>query len=202
MKSALMTTASHTGRPSGQPIVDGDTPAGAFAIGSGHVSPAEALDPGLVYDISPSDYVAHLCTLGYSGEEVRAVTHKNVSCGEILRRRPGFSLNYPSISAMFKGGGGRRKVIWRAVTNVGRAGSVYTARVEAPEGVRVRVKPRRLTFKKVGQVLRFKIWMVSMKKKKSQSHHAEGHLTWVSSGSGGGMGYTVRSPISVTWKNK
>ena len=44
IKSALMTTASQV-RNNGSPITGGP-----FAIGSGHVDPNKAVDPGLVYD--------------------------------------------------------------------------------------------------------------------------------------------------------
>ncbi|GLT54084.1 hypothetical protein SLA2020_273130 [Shorea laevis] len=69
IKSAIMTTADITDH-SGKPIMDGDKPAGVFATGAGHVNPGKALDPGLIYDIQPDEYITHLCTLGYTTSEI------------------------------------------------------------------------------------------------------------------------------------
>ncbi|CAA2970203.1 subtilisin-like protease, partial [Olea europaea subsp. europaea] len=37
-----------------------------FAIGSGHVISPEAIDPGLVYDIQPEEYICYLFGLNYT----------------------------------------------------------------------------------------------------------------------------------------
>ncbi|KAG6500219.1 hypothetical protein ZIOFF_040062 [Zingiber officinale] len=57
--------------------MDGNDKATLFATGAGHVSPSRAVDPGLVYDIEPDDYVAHLCSIGYDQGEVFVITHRN-----------------------------------------------------------------------------------------------------------------------------
>ncbi|KAF5482495.1 hypothetical protein F2P56_003060 [Juglans regia] len=70
----------------------------------------------------------------------------NVSCHYLLQMNRGFSLNYPSISVIFK----RRttgKKIKRRLTNVGSPNSIYSMEVRAPEGVKVKVKPKKLIFK-------------------------------------------------------
>ncbi|EXB46027.1 Subtilisin-like protease SDD1 [Morus notabilis] len=198
VKSAIMTTA-HVTDHSGRPIMDGDKPAGVFALGAGHVNPQRALDPGLVYDIRPGEYVTHLCTLGYTDLEVFSVTHKNVSCREILTINKGFSLNYPSISVIFKRGTGS-KMIKRRLTNVGSPNSIYSLEIEAPQDVKVRVKPRRLVFTRINQVLSYRVWFISRKRSVVQSHsYAQGHLTWVNAKN---SLYRVRSPISIAWTNK
>ncbi|KAJ6728958.1 SUBTILISIN-LIKE PROTEASE SBT1.2 [Salix viminalis] len=139
----------------GHPIMDGDKPAGVFAIGAGHVNPERALGPGLVYDIRPDDYVTHLCTLRYTRSDIFTITHRNVSCNDLLQMNRGFSLNYPSISIIFKHGT-TSKMIKRQVTNVGSPNSIYSVEVSAPEGVKVRVRPQRLVFKHVNQSLSYK----------------------------------------------
>ncbi|XP_062079613.1 subtilisin-like protease SBT1.2 [Humulus lupulus] len=199
VKSAIMTTADVTDH-SGKPIMDWNKPAGVFAVGAGHVNPVRALDPGLVYDTKPDEYVTHLCTLGYTASEVFSVTHKNVSCHQILMMNRGFSLNYPSISVIFKSGM-RSKMISRRVTNVGSPNSIYSLEIGAPQGVKVIVKPKRLIFTRKNQVLNYKVWFISRKRagKDSDASYAQGHLTWVNAYKGL---YRVRSPISVTWKNK
>lgn len=198
IKSAIMTTADvtdHTGRP----ILDEDQPAGAFAMGAGNVNPQRALDPGLVYDIRPDDYVTHLCSIGYTRSEIFSITHRNVSCHAIMQVNRGFSLNYPSMSVIFKGGM-RRKMFSKRVTNVGSANSIYSVEVVAPEGVKVIVKPKRLVFEKMNQSLSYRVWFISRKRVRKGADtmtFAEGHLTWVHSQNGS---YRVRSPIAVTWK--
>ncbi|KAE9585522.1 hypothetical protein Lal_00017850 [Lupinus albus] len=200
IKSAIMTTAEvsdHKGRP----ILDEDKPAGPFALGAGHVNPQRALNPGLIYDIRPNDYINHLCSIGYTRSEIFSITHRNVSCNDIMKMNRGFSLNYPSISVMFKHGM-RRGMFRRRVTNVGSPNSIYSVEVVAPEGVKVIVKPKRLVFKQINQSLSYKVWFISRKnagKGADMMTFAEGSLTWVHSQNGS---YRVRSPIAVTWKSK
>lgn len=130
IRSALMTTADVTDHL-GKPIMDGDQPAGLFALGAGHVNPEKAVNPGLVYDILPTDYITHLCSLGYTRSEVFSVTHRNVSCHDLMQKNKGFTLNYPSISVTFRPSMSR-KIVKRRVTNVGSPDSIYSAEVMAP----------------------------------------------------------------------
>ncbi|KAK9281203.1 hypothetical protein L1049_004098 [Liquidambar formosana] len=198
IKSALMTTADITDH-SGKPIMDGNKPAEIFAIGAGHVNPERAINPGLIYDIRPDEYITHLCTLGYTRSEVFTITHRNVSCHEIMQRNRGFSLNYPSMSVIFRHGMTRKK-IKRRLTNVGSPNSIYSVEVMAPEGVKVRVKPRQLIFRHINQSLSYRVWFISRNKTGTgRMSFAQGHLTWVHSHQ---SFYKVRSPISVTWGYK
>lgn len=197
IKSAIMTTADaydHFGKP----IMDVNKPAGVFAVGAGHVNPQRAINPGLVYDIRPDEYVIHLCTLGYTRSEILTITHKNLSCHEILRMNRGFSLNYPSISVIFKRGR-TSAVIKRRLTNVGSPNSIYSVEVVAPEGVKVRVRPQRLIFNHINQSQSYKILLMSRKGfGNDRISFGQGQLTWVHSHN---SLYRVRSPISVTWKS-
>ncbi|KAF3676140.1 hypothetical protein T459_23615 [Capsicum annuum] len=162
IRSALVTTtdtADHLGKPS----MDGDAPAKFFAAGAGHVNPGRAIDPGLIYDIQVDEYSTHLCTIGYRNFEVFSITHRNVSCHDILQNNRGFTLNYPSISIIFRAGM-TRKMIKRRVTNVGNPNSIYSVDIMAPEGVKVRVKPRLLIFKHVNQRLSYRVWFISRRR--------------------------------------
>ncbi|KAL5792669.1 hypothetical protein ACOSP7_001263 [Xanthoceras sorbifolium] len=195
IKSAIMTTADANDH-FGKPIMDGNITAGVFAIGAGQVNPERAINPGLIYDIKPDDYVTHMCTLGYTRSQIFTITHRNISCHEISQMNRGFSLNYPSISVTFKHGK-TTKMIKRQLTNVGSPNSIYSLEVKAPNGVKVRVKPQRLVFKKMNQSLSYRIWFISRKRTgKGKISSAQGQLTWVHVNSL----YRVRSPISVTWK--
>ncbi|CAB4321724.1 unnamed protein product [Prunus armeniaca] len=196
IKSAVMTTAEVTDH-SGKPIMDGDKPAGVFAIGAGHVNPERAIDPGLIYDIRPEEYVTHLCSLGYTKSEILTITHRNVSCREILQMNKGFNLNYPSISVTFKHGM-RSKMIKRRVTNVGSPNSIYSLELMAPKEVKVKVKPQRLIFTDINQSLSYRVWFISRKRAgTAKMSFAQGQLTWVNSKN---SLHRVKSPFSVTWK--
>ncbi|KAE9463749.1 hypothetical protein C3L33_04278, partial [Rhododendron williamsianum] len=198
VKSAIMTTADVNDH-FGKPIMDGDKPAGVFATGAGQVNPEKAVNPGLIYDIQPDEYVTHLCTLGYTSPEIFAITHRNVSCHGILQKNRGFSLNYPSVSVIFKRGV-VRKMIKRRLTNVGSPNSIYSVEVVAPEGVEVRIKPRRLVFRHVNQSLSYIALFIPRNRTRTDTtNFAQGHLTWVESNNGLNR---VRSPVSVTWESK
>ncbi|CAO2839802.1 unnamed protein product [Amaranthus hypochondriacus] len=196
VKSAIMTTADATDHY-GKPIRDGNVPADHFSIGSGHINPSKAIDPGLIYDIKPDDYITHLCSLGYTRSEIFTISHRNISCKEILRKTRGFSLNYPSVSAIFYGNK-TVKVISRTVTNVGAPNSIYSVEVRAPEQAKIIVKPKKLLFRRVHQTLSYKVYVIAKKGAKSGST-AQGELRWVHSSN---TRYKVRSPITVSWTNK
>ncbi|KAM0894601.1 hypothetical protein ACQ4PT_024360 [Festuca glaucescens] len=67
LKSAIMTTSAN-GDSTGGPILDEQhNNAAYFTMGAGHVNPSNAMDPGLVYNISAKDYAAYIC--GQQGED-------------------------------------------------------------------------------------------------------------------------------------
>ena len=67
IKSALVTSAR-------QDILLSDnlTPANPFDFGGGHIMPNDALEPGLVYDVSDEEYDAFAC--GIASSAVTAVS--------------------------------------------------------------------------------------------------------------------------------
>ncbi|XP_066388780.1 subtilisin-like protease SBT1.2 [Miscanthus floridulus] len=200
VRSAIMTTADITDRQ-GKAIMDGGGDvgrAGVFAMGAGHVSPARAVDPGLVYDIQPADYVTHLCTLGYTHLEIFKITHTGVNCSAALRgdrNRGFFCLNYPSIAVALRNGA-RSAVLRRTVTNVGTPNSTYAVQVSAPPGVKVTVAPTTLSFVEFGEQRSFRV-TVDAPSPPAAKDSAEGYLVWKQSGGQGR--HVVRSPIGVTW---
>lgn len=77
-----MTTAD-VANAGGDPIEDeGFLPADVWATGAGHVNPWRASDPGLVYDMGPSDYIPYLCGLNYTDSQVEVFLQRSVSCSE------------------------------------------------------------------------------------------------------------------------
>lgn len=132
IKSALVTSAYRQVYEA-----DGETPAGAFDMGGGHIDPNKAIDPGLVYDSDFLDNAAFLCGLEYS-------PFKAGDCAVLAQAGYSFSpseLNLPSVgvSRLIAG-----DVITRRVTNVGPP-ATYTASVEAPPGIAVDVEPATLS---------------------------------------------------------
>ncbi|MDT4989362.1 MAG: hypothetical protein QOI74_3456, partial [Micromonosporaceae bacterium] len=60
LKSAMMTTASQLDNE-GQPIQRAGAAATPLDFGAGHLTPAPAFDPGLVYDSDPFDWFRYTC---------------------------------------------------------------------------------------------------------------------------------------------
>ena len=181
IKSAIMTTSDAVDR-SGGPILDEQRRnADAYATGAGHVNPARAADPGLVYDLGAADYAGYICAL--LGEAALAVIARDpsLSCAK-LPKTPEAELNYPAITVPLQPA---PFTVRRTVTNVGPAASTYTAEVEAPKSLTVRVSPGTLVFTKAGEKKTFSVTVSSH----GSGDVLEGSLSWVSGK------HVVRSPI-------
>ncbi|OWM71944.1 hypothetical protein CDL15_Pgr017827 [Punica granatum] len=189
IKSAIMTTANVFNLAKKPIINENLLPADIFTIGAGHVNPAKASDPGLIYDVSPVEYIAYLCGLGYSDKEIAFVTQKNVSCSSV-RSIPEAQLNYPSFSIIL---GSSPQNYTRTVTNVGSTGS-YTYKVDAPDGVDVTVSPSMLKFSGTGQSATYTVAFSRSSSGSTGKPFSQGSVTWVSDR------YVVRSPIAVIFK--
>lgn len=155
-----------------------------FSYGSGHVQPNRAMDPGLVYDLTTTDYLDLLCALGYTKSQVEKFSETPYTCPS--KNISLIDFNYPSITVPNLNGS---ITVTRTVKNVGSP-ATYTSHVFKPAGVSVRVQPTRLKFEKVGEE---KIFKVSLKLKKGRrgGDYVFGQLKW-SDGK-----HNVRSPIVV-----
>lgn len=202
IKSALMTTAYIKDNRNGT-MVDESTGkvADVFDFGAGHVDPMLAMDPGLIYDITPGDYVSFLCNLNYTGQNIRAITRRPADCRGARRAGHAGNLNYPSLSATFVADGIKPTMkthFIRTVTNVGGGRSVYHATVRAPAGSNVTVQPKQLAFRRDGQKLSFTVHVETaapVRAKKMEPGSSEvrsGTLTWRDGR------HAVNSPIVVT----
>ncbi|XP_020249014.1 subtilisin-like protease SBT1.5 [Asparagus officinalis] len=192
IKSAIMTTA-YTKDPDGNPIkdqYDGEN-AGVFTMGSGHVDPVAANDPGLIYDNDPHDYIRYLCGMKLTDSEVSTIAGGPIVCSQVQAIEPE-QLNYPSIS-VYLGAKLVSKTVNRMVTNVGDANSVYTVKVDNPEGVDVDVDPITLTFNNEGEKQDFTVTLSIQGVPPKVGKVSEGQLVWDSGK------YFVRSPIAVTF---
>ncbi|KAK6137640.1 hypothetical protein DH2020_028566 [Rehmannia glutinosa] len=185
IKSALMTSAYQINL-NGSLINDERLlPADVFAIVAGHVNPPKALDPGLVYDITPDDYIAYLCGLGYTEKEIAVITRRTISCHGISI--PEAQLNYPSFSIQL---GMNISMYSRTVTNVGDAESIYYLKMESVPGVDIVVQPAVLSFTEVNQKMTYRIFF-SRSAIRVNVTYVQGSIAWIS------LTHIVRSPISV-----
>ena len=133
IKSALMTTA-HQSLTS----ADGETQTVPFDYGAGHIVPNDAIDPGLVYDVSDDEFDAFAC-----GTASPAVSEER--CDELTAAGMSFSgadLNQPSIALQRLA---NERTISRRVTNVSDETETYTAAVVPPAGIGVTVDPPSIT---------------------------------------------------------
>ncbi|ONK78988.1 uncharacterized protein A4U43_C01F1720 [Asparagus officinalis] len=106
-----------------------------FDRGSGFVSPAGALDPGLVFSAEFEDYISFLCSLpGLDRARVKYVT--GASCNVPVPSPA--DLNLPSITISALSGS---QSIHRRATNVASSPETYTCSVLPPDGVAVEVQP-------------------------------------------------------------
>ncbi|XP_058767757.1 subtilisin-like serine-protease S isoform X2 [Vicia villosa] len=173
IKSAIMTTATILDKHHKPISVDPEqTRANAFDYGSGFLNPARVLDPGLIYDSEPTDFIAFLCSLGYDQRSLHLVTRDNSTCNSMNTLTTASNLNYPSISVpnlkdSFS--------VTRVVTNVGKATSIYKSIVSSPPGVNVTVTPNRLVFRRMGQKIKF---IVNFKVTSPSKGYKFGFLSW------------------------
>lgn len=189
IKSALMTTA-YVNDNTYHPLKDAATaaPSTPYDHGAGHIHPLKALDPGLVYDISPQDYFEFLCSQKPTPLQLKVFNKKaNRTCKHTLAYAG--DLNYPAISVVFPEQPGTAVTVHRTVTNVGPPTSTYHVKVTPFEGVDVVVEPDTLHFTRQNQKLSYK---VTLRAKSLEFSPVFGALTWKD-----GV-HSVRSPIAVT----
>ncbi|KAI3501030.1 hypothetical protein L1887_28886 [Cichorium endivia] len=192
IKSAIMTTATQVNLNKHAIVDQTLLPADVFAIGSGHVDPSKSNDPGLVFDIQPSEYIPYLCGLGYTPKQIELITKKKVSCLKTIAEA---QLNYPSFAVSLKRGDS--KTYSRMVTNVGMPNSTYTVgEIHVPHGVKAVVGglSQQLSFTAMHHKLTYNITFSRDPLAKVNAHYGQGHMTWVSGS------YSVRTPFSFKFE--
>ncbi|KAK6239935.1 hypothetical protein QUC31_005404 [Theobroma cacao] len=196
IKSALMTTAYVLDNTHGG-ILDvassNPTVATPFAFGSGHVDPEKASDPGLIYDITPEDYLNYLCSLKYSASQIALFAGQGFTCPKNPTMQPE-DLNYASFAVNFKPNSKSNTITFtRTVTHVGIPNVTFVVQRNEPNGVSMTIEPEILKFGKPGQKLSYKITF-TQKKGTTPREPSFGFIDWVYL-----QKYHVRSPIAVTW---
>ncbi|PIA31035.1 hypothetical protein AQUCO_05300103v1 [Aquilegia coerulea] len=190
IKSAMMTT-SYIVDNAGNHILDEATynVSTPWDYGSGHVDPEKALDPGLVYDLTVSDYVDYLCASGYSEKNIATITRKMVSCKKGLKT---WDINYPSIAVGFNQTDVLKyeATVTRTATHVSKDASTYTVKIDNPPDVLITVEPSKLEFSQKEQKLSYVVKISA--KKFNYPTSVFGRMTWENGKQSVGM------PIAVT----
>ncbi|KAI4305935.1 hypothetical protein L6164_029261 [Bauhinia variegata] len=153
IKSSIMTTA--------KPMNGSEDK--EFAYGSGHLNPIEAVNPGLVYDLSRDDYVEMLCNIGYTTLKLRKITGDNSTCGGSPHRSSVRDLNYPAIAMRVHPLQPFKISFRRTVTNVGSANSTYKANILEGSKINITVVPNVLSFKFLKEKQSFVVTIIGEK---------------------------------------
>jgi subtilisin family serine protease len=198
IKSAMMTTAYNIDN-SGGVIKDMATgkEAGPFQLGAGHVDPNRALDPGLVYDTEPYQYISFMCALGYTTQQIAILTGDSPAmdiCSQYGEIAVG-DHNYPAFSVVFNSSDDKVTQS-REVRNVGsNENAVYTFSFrDVPIGWSAIVDPPVLEFDEGHRSLEYTVTF-SLLPAASNSSETEAHsaLVWTDGQ------HKVVSPIVLTW---
>ncbi|PWA40352.1 peptidase S8, subtilisin-related protein [Artemisia annua] len=184
VKSAIMTTAYTTDNTQNFIKNDDSTDATPFDYGSGHINPAAATDPGLIYDFNTNDIFNLLCNYHASPAQLKNLTKTPFYC-QNPPTHP-YNFNYPSIGVSNMTG---NLSVYRTVTYIGEGPTLYYAKLEPLRGVKASVDPDVLRFTKKGEKMTYRIDFVPYKS--TNGSFEFGSLTWMNNV------HRVRSPIAV-----
>ncbi|KAI3513101.1 hypothetical protein L1887_20427 [Cichorium endivia] len=192
IRSAMMTTSEvldNTFKPI-QDVGDNNNPATPFAMGSGHIAPNKALNPGLIYDVQTQDYINLLCGLNYTKTQIQTITRSSTfNCSN-----PSLDINYPSFIAYFDGNDTKSTAkavheFKRTVTYVGAGSSTFTANLTSISGLNVTVSPAKLSFRSKNEKKSYKLRIEGTTTMEDDVVY--GFLSWIESTGK----IVVRSPI-------
>ncbi|TYH36540.1 hypothetical protein ES332_D13G272100v1 [Gossypium tomentosum] len=185
IKSAIMTSAN--------PVIKSSN-AAVLAMGSGCINPLKAMNPGLVYDISPEEYRRYL--LSREGElEYLALMEENIEGEKIL----GTDLNLPNFSLVLDKVS--EYIFNRTLTNVGCPKCIYKAEIRLHGrtfrkfGEEISVEPDVLNFSNIEERKCFKLIVRSSMALKDQLVLAHATLIWREQKEDNGI--TVSSPVVI-----
>ncbi|MCD9643618.1 hypothetical protein HAX54_031233 [Datura stramonium] len=195
IRSAMMTTADALDNTQGpiRDIGNNNNAANPLAMGAGHINPNKALDPGLIYDVTPEDYINLLCGLDFTSQQIKAITRSSsYSCSN-----PSLDLNYPSFIGYFNWNSSmsdpkRIQEFQRTVTNLGDGISTYTAKLTPMDGYKLSVSPEKLVFKEKYEKQSYKLRIEGPLL--VDNFLVYGSLSWIETSGK----YVVKSPIVAT----
>ncbi|KAF3617567.1 hypothetical protein FXO38_33913 [Capsicum annuum] len=120
----------------------------SLAMGARLIDPNRAVDPGLIYDANPQDYVNLLCSINFTEKQFKKIAR---SSAKHKCSNPSDDINYPSFIALFDPHGDytwMEQTFRRTVTNVGAGAAKYKAKVKAPKNSTIFISPQILVFEK------------------------------------------------------
>ncbi|XP_064947525.1 subtilisin-like protease SBT5.3 [Musa acuminata AAA Group] len=171
IKSAILTTATILD-DAGNPIKNFmGSQTDPWRFGAGNIQPNSAMDPGLVYDLKPTDFLDLLCSMGYNSTQLAHFTDPPYACPK--QKIEEHNLNYPMIAIRYPT---TTATATRTVKNVGPPGT-YKVQVTQPVGITLSVTPSILEFKSVGEE---KTYTVEAKPNKPNQKpiNVLGYITW------------------------
>ncbi|GAA0171503.1 serine protease [Lithospermum erythrorhizon] len=195
IRSAMMTTANNLDNTN-SPIKDfGNNMkiASPLDMGSGQIDPNRALDPGLVYDIAPEEYVKLLCFMNYTKQQISTITRRSI--GQLDCSKKSGDINYPSFAAVQSNDSKISvQTFKRTVMNVGNGAAEYRANITMPNGSKVTVSPGILNFSKKYEKQSYNLTIRGkINSNKNETKVAFGWLSWIEEHGR----YVVRSPIVI-----
>lgn len=162
-------------------------PGNAFDFGHGFVDSWAALDPGLIFDATYTDYVDFLCSVGsLSPASVQAAS--GATCSPGIHKST--DLNLPSITIGILTG---TLSVPRVVTNVGPL-ETYTAVIFNPTDVEVSVDPLTFTISP-GKTQSLTVTLKALKNAVYLNQTSFGRIELT-----GSWGHRVKVPVTVTYK--
>ncbi|XP_031118440.1 subtilisin-like protease SBT3 [Ipomoea triloba] len=193
IRSAMVTTANPYDNTK-DPIKDSGlkyTVATPLAMGAGQVNPNSALDPGLIYDATPQDYVNLLCSMNFTQPQIQTITRStNYSCSNTSS-----DLNYPSFILLYPGGETAEAVnqtFVRTVTYVGDGPATFkVGDITFPADSDITVHNASFSFESKHETKSYTL-VLSYKGNRT-GEITSGAITWVDDSGK----YRVRSPIVI-----
>ncbi|XP_022894339.1 subtilisin-like protease SBT1.9 [Olea europaea var. sylvestris] len=189
IKSAMMTTANPLDNTQ-KPIKDtgnNNLDATPTDMGAGQVDPNRALDPGLIYDATPLDYVNLVCSMNFTRKQTQSIIRSSYNCSN-----PSSDLNYPSFIAVYHPEETRSTLTQkfrRTVTNVGDGPATYKVKVQKTKDSIITVFPETMVFQKKYEKQSYSVTI----RFKTHTPNNHGSITWVEENEK----HTVRSPFVV-----
>ncbi|KAJ8541112.1 hypothetical protein K7X08_001928 [Anisodus acutangulus] len=162
IRSAMITGAIKTDNTN-SPIKD-----------SGLVNPNFALNPGLIYDATPQDYVNLLCSMNFTRNQILTITRSSsYTC-----QNASSDLNYPSFIALYtsENAATLSQKFTSTVTNVGDGPANYSINMVVPSNTHISVYPPKLSFTSKYEKLTYTL---TVEYSGNENGVVFGSLTWV-----------------------
>ncbi|KAL5073846.1 hypothetical protein RYX36_012830 [Vicia faba] len=193
IKSAIMTSATQINNMKAPITTDLGSIATPFDYGAGEITSTEPFQPGLVYETNTLDYLNYLCYIGFNTTTIKVISRTvpdSFSCPKDSTSGHISNMNYPSI-AISNFNGKESVNVSRTVTNVGEDDeTVYSAIVDAPNGVKVQLIPEKLQFTKTRKQITYQVIFSSSLT--SLKNDLFGSITWTNGK------HNVRSPFVLS----